>query len=123
MPDPQHGYLPRIDEAAIPEEKLRGYTLNANHPVGGHKARVMRAALGLTQDDWEYLRDQIREGVRTTPVETRVELSNLVVTYRVVIEILGLNGQRAPVITAWLQEPNLPPRLVTAYVAGRRRTT
>lgn len=95
MPDPGSLYLPRVDEAMIPVEKLRDYALNPNHSVGGHKARVLRAALGLTQDDWEYLRDRIREGARATPVEKRVELTDGAVTYRVAIEVLGLNGHLA----------------------------
>ncbi len=82
----------------------------------------MRAVLGLTEDDWEYLRDQIREGARTTPITQIVERRSGGLAYRIVIEVLGLNGQRAPVVTGWVQERDTPPRLVTAYTAGRRRS-
>jgi len=54
-------FLPRASEAEIPDAKLRDYALNPQHPDGMHKARVFLSALGLSQDDWPGLRDQIPE--------------------------------------------------------------
>ena len=49
--------LPNPHKAVVEIEKLRDYSLNPNHPVGGHKARVFRAALGLTLPQAAWLRE------------------------------------------------------------------
>ena len=50
--------LPNPHKAVVEIEKLRDYSLNPNHPVGKHKAKVFRAALGLTPQDSDWLREQ-----------------------------------------------------------------
>jgi hypothetical protein len=57
--------LPNPKKASVPKEKLADYCLNLNHPKGKNKARVFKSALGLTTDDWEYLRDVLLEIVKT----------------------------------------------------------
>jgi len=39
--------LPNHANAVINEQKLSGYALDSEHPVGGHKARKFKAALGF----------------------------------------------------------------------------
>jgi len=51
------------DRAVVPREKVEGYLLNPQHEVGRHKARMFAAALGIHQDDWAYLRDQLQAGI------------------------------------------------------------
>jgi hypothetical protein len=41
--------------------KLVNYALNLDHSRGGHKARVFRAALGYTIDNYQTLLNQIEE--------------------------------------------------------------
>ena len=53
--------LPNSDKAVVEIEKLRDYSLNPNHPVGKHKARVFKTALGITLEDAEWLRDRALE--------------------------------------------------------------
>ena len=53
--------LPNPHKAVVEIEKLRDYSLNLNHPVGGHKARVFRAALGLTLPHAAWLRERALE--------------------------------------------------------------
>lgn len=48
--------LPNAQHAVIDLRKLRDDALNPNHGRGRHKARVFLAALGLTVDDAENLR-------------------------------------------------------------------
>jgi hypothetical protein len=36
----QEVFLPRASDARIPEDKLKGYALNPDHPTGQHKARM-----------------------------------------------------------------------------------
>jgi len=53
--------LPNPHKAVVDIEKLRDYSLNPDHPVGGHKARVFRAALGLTSQHAAWLRERALE--------------------------------------------------------------
>ncbi|MCA1612953.1 MAG: hypothetical protein LC800_02120 [Acidobacteria bacterium] len=55
--------LPNADRALVPLEKLRDYSLNPSHPEGKHKARVFRAALGLTKTDAKRVRQMILEAI------------------------------------------------------------
>lgn len=47
--------LPNTELAYIPPEKLAGYVLNSEHPVGKHKATVFKAVLGMTEKDADEL--------------------------------------------------------------------
>ena len=49
--------LPNAHKAVVDIKKLRDYSLNPNHPVGKHKARVFKAALGITLKNAEWLRE------------------------------------------------------------------
>jgi len=110
------GRLPRVDEAVVPEHKLRDYALNPEHLTGRHKARVFQAALGIGQDDWEWLRDQILSAVQDARVAS-VSQDPWGFRYTVPILLEGLNGATHEVITAWIVEADgAPPRLTTAYV-------
>ena len=53
--------LPNSHKAVVEIEKLREYSLNPTHPVGKHKARVFKAALGITLQDAEWLRERALE--------------------------------------------------------------
>ena len=111
----QEVFLPRASEARIPEDKLKGYVLNPDHPTGRHKARMFRSALGIEQDDWEYLRDQILERLPDCPVAA-IRLEPWGRLYEVRMTIDGLNGESHRVLTAWALEGDKPPSLATLYV-------
>ena len=53
--------LPNPHKAVVEIEKLRDYSLNLNHRVGGHKARVFKAALDLTVQEADWLRERALE--------------------------------------------------------------
>ena len=58
--------LPGAERAVSDRTKLHGYALDPTHQDGGaDKAKVFRSELGLEQDDWEHLRDQLLAGVQT----------------------------------------------------------
>lgn len=50
--------LPNSYKAVVQTEKLIDYSLNPDHPVGRHKARVFKAALRITAKNAEWLRDR-----------------------------------------------------------------
>jgi hypothetical protein len=119
MPESNPSHLPRAEEAWIPGAKLKDYALKLDHSGGGDKARVFRSVLALGSEDWEYLRDQILEGVHRHPVTRTRSYSDGEVDYAVVIDVVGLNGVMARVTTGWIVDPGSPPRLTSAYIARK----
>jgi hypothetical protein len=51
--------------------KLRNYCLNDTHPRGRHKARVLRARLGLTVVEAESLRQALLDAARDRQIDLR----------------------------------------------------
>ena len=113
--------LPRATEADVSVDKLRDYAFNADHPLGKHKARVFRSALGIGQDDWPYLRDQILGRVADAAVTAIRPKPPHGLEYEVRMPIEGLNGETHPIITGWLVVEEGPPRLLTTYVETPKR--
>jgi hypothetical protein len=107
--------LPHVADAVIEESKLRGYALNVDHPDGGDKARHFQTSLDIGADDWQYLAAQLKEGLATAHTH-RVRANQYGVSYHCVVEVVGLNGRRRPVLCAWQIKSNGAPRLVTAYI-------
>lgn len=114
-------FLPRAADAEIPEDKLRDYALDPEHPTGRHKARVFASTLGIGQADWPFLRDQILERVASSPVTAIRPKPPYGDEYEVRIQIEGCNGETHPVITGWLVAEGGSPRFLTAYVELLRR--
>lgn len=104
------------DHLHVPEEKLTKYLLDANHPVGRNKARWFYETLAIGPDDWQFLLDQLREGVPLSPPET-VRVHEHGVSYSVIMEVTGRNSRVAAIRTAWIAHAEGPPRFVTAYPA------
>ena len=108
--------LPNADRATVDEDKLSGYALNREHPLGRHKARVFQSALGIGQDDWEYLRDQFLAAIPSATVAT-VRVTSFGTLYEVPMLIEGLNGETHEVTTAWfVANDDDRPKLVSTYV-------
>ena len=107
--------LPNGDRAVVEIAKLRDYCLNPEHPRGKHKARVFAAALGLTADQAETLRDELLQAARTTDASAtdRDEFGQ-----RYVLEFMmsGPAGQ-ANVRSTWIVRTDEDfPRLTSSYV-------
>ena len=108
--------LPAAHRAVVDPEKLRDYVLSPEHAHGRHKARVFQSALGIDQDNWEYLREQIITGVMDAEV-SEVRAGRYGLRYSVPLLVEGLNGETHEVITGWIvEQEDAPPRLTTAYV-------
>jgi hypothetical protein len=107
--------LPNSDRAFVDMEKLRGYCLNINHRRGQHKARVFAAALGLTADDAEFLREALLSAAQSydaKPTEA-IEHGQL---YVLDFPLSGLTGQ-AMVRSGWIIRKGEDfPRLTSCYV-------
>lgn len=107
--------LPNSHKAIVEIEKLRDYSLNPNHPVGRHKARVFRAALGLTLTEAEWLRERAFEAARSGDAKTQ---SPSVFGDKYVIDsVLEFGGLSAVVRFCWIIEFGTDfPRLTSCYV-------
>src|SRR5258706_12478088 len=60
--------LPNREKAIVDIRKLRDYCLSFQSRRGASKARVFRAALGITRDDALFLREKLLEAARANPV-------------------------------------------------------
>ena len=117
--------LPNASMAIIEPNKLVDYALNPEDPVGRHKAIVFERALGIEQDDWEYLRDAILEELPRQSISgSRPPLrSGERHTWEVLVPIRGLGAQGERVllvVTGWERVQEIP-RLVTTRVAPKKR--
>jgi hypothetical protein len=81
-------------------EKFTEYLLNPEHPTGRHKARVFKAALGLTLENAEFLRDSAKQ-IAITGNARQQEASPYGERYVIDFELATQNGT-ARVRTAWL---------------------
>jgi hypothetical protein len=107
--------LPNSGHAYVEIAKLRDYSLNPMHPEGKHKARVFAAALGVSRDDAEWLREQLLRaaedfdcvlGRRTTHGQ------------RYLLDFDVMNGSKsARLRSVWNVRPHEDfPRLISCYV-------
>lgn len=107
--------LPNSKRAFVDLAKLVDYSLNSEHESGGHKARVFRAALGVTIDDAEWLRSELLKMAEEGDASIG-EASQFGQKY-IIDATLTRNEQTAIVRTAWIIENGKDfPRLVTCYV-------
>ena len=107
--------LPNSHLAIVDIKKLRDYSLNPEHESGGNKAKVFRAALGLTLDDAEWLRTQVLRLAHEDAAAV-VEPSPFGQKY-LIDATLTINERVVIVRTAWIIENGTDfPRLVSCYV-------
>lgn len=108
--------LKNADKASGIEEKLIGYALNSEHPVGKNKAIVFEAALGYNTSNAKELSDEIRKGIKDYIALPSGDNGHGE-KFNVIIPVKGANGNIQPVQTGWIfDEGKNEPRMVTAYV-------
>jgi hypothetical protein len=112
--------LPRAEDAYNVHEKLREYSLNLAHGVGGAKAAGFLQILGISAADAEYLAAALLDGVRELPVKTVRDNAPFGLNCNVIVPVRGLGeraGRGANVLTSWeLRHEDDRPRLVTAFI-------
>jgi len=107
--------LPNAHLAIVPIEKLRDYSLNADHRRGRDKARVFRSALGLTADDAEWLAEAIHRELAKSPVKS-MQKNEYGQRFQVEFNVARA-GRTALVRTGWiLPGGEIAPRLTTCFV-------
>jgi filamentous hemagglutinin len=106
--------LRNAEKAIIDERKIRDYVLNMSNPEGRHKARVIRAATGLTRLNYNNLIEQIRQAILVSEAEP-IEPIPYGERFRVVITISGPKGMMR-IRTGWIYRIGEDvPRLTTLY--------
>ncbi|MGW5558195.1 WXG100 family type VII secretion target [Micromonospora sp. NPDC003944] len=103
---------PDFTTAEIDSRKIADYAMNPDHPVGGHKYRVINSATGLGPDDANAVLQQIREGVLAgKPLLGKADEFGQ--RWNVDLPLTGPNGTII-VRTAWiLKNETSAPRMVT----------
>jgi hypothetical protein len=106
--------IPHAENAIVDIRKLRDYCLNLNHEEGKHKARLFVAALAMTVDDAESLREILLEKVKTQSAQPRRQ-DAFGQRYRLDFELEWQN-RRAVIRSGWIiEEGSTVPRLTTCY--------
>lgn len=109
--------MPQVDFglAELDVRKLSGYCLDQNHPLGRHKARVFRAALGLSADDAEWLRRAILDQIGAAGIDV-IGADRFGTRYRADLPI-ARHGRQAVVRTIWIAAAgSRSPRFVTCWI-------
>lgn len=107
--------LPNSQRAVVEIAKLRDYSLNSNHPIGKHKSRVFRAALGITIEDAEWLRERALEAA--TVGNAQGPSPSVFGDQYVIDSVLEFGGLTATVRFSWIIEFGTDfPRLTSCYV-------
>lgn len=107
--------LPNFKNAVLDIRKLRDYCLNSEHPKGKDKARVFRAALGISQRDSVWLRNEILHNLEFSPATKQSE-DKYGVRYVVNIKITK-QSKSVILSTVWIIEHNdMRPTLITCRV-------
>lgn len=106
-------------------EKLERYSLAKGHRRGGPKAVLFERLLGITLDDVDHLEAAIRRGVTIHPVVRAWETPyGQQCAVRIPVSGVGIQQRNVMVVTTgWqLRYVGDRPRLVSAYIKGRRAT-
>jgi hypothetical protein len=106
--------LPNGDKAFVPLEKFTEYSLNPAHPGGRHKARVFKAALGITLENAGFLQKTVQLIAVTHDV---VQQETTPYGERYVDFELTTDTGTATVRSAWIVRKDEDiPRLTSCYV-------
>ena len=99
----------------IPEAKLVSYALDPLKDE--NKAKAFELALGYTKDNYQDLKKQVMEKVDESKLVPKGDIG-YGMRYECVIEVDGLNGKKAKVLTAWIEDGE-DKRLTSIYVTDK----
>ena len=106
--------IPNAERAVVDIRKLRDYCLNPAHDEGKHKARLFAAALGMTADNAEELRDALLQVSKTHAAQFGRRDGY---GQRYIIDFtFDWRGKQATIRSGWIIEHGSnTPRLTTCY--------
>lgn len=107
------GTLPNSVGASTPREKIQGYLLNSNHPVGKNKARVLNSVLGYHYENWSEFSNRIYSAAQKAEV-TKIVSTSYGTKYIVPMRIGGKYGKSMILNTVWqIDKGSAVPRIIT----------
>lgn len=110
--------VPYADRALIPEPKIKGYLLNAGHPVGGSKAAFF-IRFGFTVDGLWILVEALRQHVQANDV-VQTQESPHGVRYAVDGPMAAPDGSTLNIRSVWFIDAGSDtPRFITAHPLPR----
>jgi ABC-type taurine transport system ATPase subunit len=113
--------IPHGANAILDRRKLTAYLLSDRHPVGQHKARVLRA-LGFRTDDAEHLAKDLLTIASTGRLVAAGETS-FGTRYIAEGPVRSPTGRTVLLRTIWVTpRGTTTPRFVTAYPVRRKGT-
>ena len=106
--------VPNAEHAVVDIRKLRDYCLNSTHEHGKHKARLFVAALGMTVNDAEELRNVLLDTIKTH--DAQLGRQDVYGQRYAVDFMLVWRSKQAMIRSAWIIEhgSNIP-RLTSCY--------
>lgn len=102
----------------LPDVKLSGYALNP--AVAPDKAAAFKSALGYTAEHADMLKQNILDHIDEDRFVEKGD-NGYGMRYEFIMELTGLNGKKANVLTAWIQDGE-EKRLTSVYVTKRAVT-
>ena len=105
--------IPNAERAVVDIRKLGDYCLNPMHDEGKHKARLF-AAVGITANDTEDLRDSLLQAVKTH--DAQLGRQDAYGQRYIVDFMLEWHSKRTMIRSGWLSEHGSDvPKLITCY--------
>ena len=106
--------LPKYENVVIPKAKFTQYALNPEKDPD--KAKAFKKALGYTMDNADELISQIYDKISEYDAREKPD-NGWGKRYEVIMDITGINGKTAKVLTAWIDDKNTGEmRLTSVYV-------
>jgi len=111
-------FLLNADRAFIDDRKLMDYCLSESHPIGKHKAKVFKSALGFSVEHFPRLKEIILQAVLEKEANF-TESNQYGELYVVDIEVEN-PPDKALVRTSWIVRFDEDfPRLTSCYVINK----
>lgn len=110
--------LLNANRAFIDDRKLMDYCLSESHPIGKHKAKVFKSALGFSIEHFQQLKDAILQSILKNEANF-TESNQYGDLYVVDIEVEN-PPKKALVRTSWIVRFDEDfPRLTSCYVINK----
>ena len=101
--------------ARMPKEKFVNYALN--YSKAPDKAKAFEMALGYTIENADELMENISKHIDESKFVEKGDLG-YGMRYEYIMELEGINGKKANVLTAWIQDKD-EKRLTSVYVTNK----
>jgi hypothetical protein len=113
------GKLKNGGQAVVPLEKLTGYCLKADHPVGKFKAKQFQDSLGITSANYQVLEAALKQAATTESAEIGSfdQFGQRVTIYFNLQGVGEKSSNQCRILSGWIYAPgNSNPQLTSCYI-------